>query len=100
MLSVMQTALGGLLRNQQGLAMTANNIANVNTDGYRAQRVERGGSEAAPAVEVAADSQGYSDVDLAAEIVHLKTYEVGYEANARVLSVSDRLLGELMDLLC
>ena len=39
MLRSMFTAIGGLRNHQVMLDVTANNIANVNTVGYKAQRV-------------------------------------------------------------
>ncbi|MBN1341067.1 MAG: hypothetical protein JXQ73_00200 [Phycisphaerae bacterium] len=106
MTSVMHTALGGMLRNQKGLEVTAQNIANVNTDGYRAQRVDGATGQVSPASDLPPErpedwpeSHPYNDVDLTRELVHMKTYEIGYTANAKVVATTDRLLGELMDTL-
>ncbi len=104
MLSVMQTALGGIQRNQAGLQVTAENIANVNTDGYRSRRLDGATGQVTfaqdpPPPSEGAESPPASDVDLASELVHMKTYAVGVEANAKVVAVADRLLGELMDIL-
>jgi len=103
MLSVLQTALAGMTRNQQGAQTAATNIANVNTDGYRTQRFDSATgqtAEADPAAERPADwpdDRPYNDVDLASEMVSLKTYEIGFRANATVVAAADRMLGELMD---
>jgi len=106
MLSVIQTALGGILHNQRGLQVTADNIANVNTDGYRTQRLDANTGQPAPDAKSPQprppdwpESYPYNDVDLATEIVQMKAYEVGVKANAKVVSVADKLLGELMDTL-
>ena len=94
---VMNSAMEGLTRNAAGVERVARNVANVNTDGYRAEP-HHGSSEARDS----ADSQhepAPSDVDLAGEFVHLKQYEAGYRANATLVRVADRMLGELLDLL-
>ncbi|MFQ5501551.1 MAG: flagellar basal body protein, partial [Phycisphaerae bacterium] len=38
MTSVLNIALGGMHRNQRAVEVSARNVANVNTDGYRALR--------------------------------------------------------------
>ncbi len=103
MLSVLQTALGGMMRNQRGIEVTANNVANVNTDGYRTQRLDSatGRVEAVddtPKPKDWPESHPYNDVDLTREMVNLKRYEIGYKANAKVAKVADSMAGELLDM--
>jgi flagellar hook protein FlgE len=101
MLSALQSVLSGLSCNERGIAAAAENIANLNTDGYRARDAAgnlrrpydpppAGLPEGAPAP---------SDVDLAEEAIELKRYEVGYRAAATAAAHLDRQLGELIDLL-
>ena len=104
MLTVFRTALAGVQRNLAGLNTTAQNIAQVNTDGYRAQRYDSatGTTRAkhdAPPVQSPASGVPGSDVDLAGEFVDLKSYELGTRASATVITFSDRTLGTLLDIL-
>lgn len=96
MLEAMHTALAGIHRNQQGIQTAANNIANLTTDGYRTQRPDH---PAVPPTETAPGEPNPSDVDLATELIHLKIHAIGVKANATVIAVADRTLGDLLDLL-
>lgn len=105
MLSVMATALGGIQRNEQGIQVAANNIANVNTDGYRTQRLDGPTGQVAPANPTFPerpddwpDAHPYNDVDLASELVRMKTYEVGVKANVKVVAVADGIMEDLLDI--
>ena len=105
MTGVMNIALSGLNKNAIGVHAVANNVANVNTDGFRAQRYNPSTNTTTPRydaaeapVDTSPDTRPPSDVDLATEFVDLKRYEIGYRANATVLTVADRLNGELLDL--
>ncbi|HVP11551.1 MAG TPA: flagellar basal body protein [Phycisphaerae bacterium] len=106
MTSILDTALSGLNRNMRGIEIAAQNVANVNTDGYRARREESAAgvtaqSEAAPSGgDAAADVDlPISDVDLATEFVDIKLHEIGYQANGLLVKVADRMNRELLDLL-
>jgi flagellar hook protein FlgE len=106
MTTVLNTAVVGLSNSLRSIETIAGNVANVSTDGYRAQRYDaatgtttyrheaRPPSDAPDAVAPPA-----SDVDLAAEFVDLKRHEIGYRANAVLVRVADRMLGELLDVL-
>ena len=96
MLSVIQTALGGLRRNQAGIQVAANNIANVNTDGYQTRRLDDAPNR--PPTTNRPVNRTHNHVDLATELVHLKAYEVGFKASVKVVTTADRLLGELIDM--
>ena len=96
MLPVMHTALQGIQSHQRGLQVVANNVANADTDGYRAQRYDPGSGQVRPRHEPLppapdAAEPPPSDVDL-------KRYELGLRANARVVQVADGLLGRLLDI--
>ena len=106
MTSLMNIALSGMHRNYGGLTTAANNVANVNTRGYRAQRYDAATGTTSPRYETTprsadtdADAPPASDVDLATEFVDIKLHEIGYRANATVIHVADRLSGEVLDLL-
>jgi flagellar hook protein FlgE len=103
MLPVMHTALAGMQSNQRGLQVVANNVANVNTDGYRAQRYDPASGEVRPrhdpppSVPEGTESPP-SDVDLAEEFIDLMRYEVGLRAGVKVIEVADNMLGRLLDI--
>ena len=68
------TSISGLMANQAMFQAAAHNVANVNTP--REQPVE-----------------------LAQELPAMGVAEIGYTANARVISTQDELSGELIDVL-
>ncbi len=106
MTSVLNTALAGMARNQRGVEVVANNIANVNTDEFRAQHYDGASGTTGPRYDEPVDKTSLesngkppSDVDLATELIDLKRFQVGYDANAAVIGTADRMTGELLDLL-
>ena len=104
MLSALFGAIQGINANLRGVDAVARNVANLNTDGYRAQRYDPGTDSFEPRHEPPLSESGHpgadaSDVEPAEEFVDLMRYELGVRANAHVIRVSDRLTGELLDLL-
>jgi len=107
--SLFSTALSGL--NAAGAIVTtaASNIANADTNGYKAARVNLAESRDG-GVNVASitrdsrpggvDEYGdeLSNVDVATEAVNLKQGAILYKANAAVLRVGDDLMGTLLDM--
>ncbi len=98
------------------LQVTANNIANFRTPGYKAQRVTMttspsGGVSATvstdltpgitmPQVEGSPDGeQEMSNVDLAREMVNLILSKTSYQANARALRSVEDTTGKLLDII-
>jgi flagellar hook-associated protein FlgK len=70
----MNIALAGLQRNARGVQVTAENVANVNTDGYHARRYDPGSDSVTLSNEAPFSADGLdhagaqiSDVDLATE---------------------------------
>jgi len=106
MTTVLNTAVTGMANSLRSIETIAGNVANVNTDGYRAQRYDPATGTTRPRHEARppnddpdAAAPPTSDVDLATEFVDLKRHEIGYRANAAVVTVADRMLGELLDVL-
>lgn len=100
------TALSGLQAAQLRLAASANNVANAQTPGYRAQRVDQqaqaGGGVTARLQREAAERvdrqpAGTSTVDLNREAVEQKTAAIAYTASLRLLRTSQRMQGSLLD---
>ena len=112
-ISTLNTSLSGLQMAAAKMQVTANNVANAQTDGYQTQRVgsiqPSGGVEARtpagtaaappalPPTEAAQVSRAPSDVDLAQEMVKMTVNESVYLANVRALEAANGMLGTLLD---
>lgn len=114
MISAIHTALSGLAAFAKQLEVSAHNVANVNTDGFKRSRtefveVETGGvlpvlqkdNTAGPTV---LKDTGYgsvpvelSNADLGEEAVSLIVAQRGFEANLRTLKTADDMLGSILD---
>jgi flagellar basal-body rod protein FlgC len=107
MINALSTALSGMNAAQSELNATAHNIANAETPGFKAVRVDRvslsgGGVATRGSVDPAAgpvdgDGREGSNVDLATESVNLVRAQALYTANAVVVKTADRMLGTLLD---
>ena len=111
--SAFDASASGILAAATKLRANANNIANANTNGYKAQRVDMvqrpAGVEAKTALvdgpsraDAAADSNRVnpvppSDVNLADEMVSLVANENFYQANVQALKAADEMMGTLLD---
>ena len=86
---VMNTALSGMLAQQQRAAATANNVANAQTPGYdrlvtNFQSTQPNGVKATVRPSGTPTAPGESNVDLADEAVSMIETSVAYKANASV----------------
>lgn len=114
MINGILTSLSGMLNAVRRTSVTANNIANVLTPGFKASRadnveVEGGGvrigsitqdqSPGPPLLDSAPDgpTQG-SNVDLTTENVNLLLNRRQFEANVNALRAQDDILGDLLDM--
>lgn len=115
MLSAIHSALSGLAAHEKQFEVTAHNVANVNTNGFKKSRTEfvevtTGGvlpvvqkdESAGPTV---LNNSGYSpalvelsNVDLGEETVNQILAQRGFEANLRTLHTADDLLGTILDM--
>lgn len=115
MIGAIYAALSGLTAFSTQIDVTAHNVANVNTNGFKKSRtefvaVETGGvrsviqknETAGPTV---LNDTGYgpaqlelSNVDLGEEAVNQIIGQRGFEANLNVLNTADELLGSLLDI--
>jgi flagellar basal-body rod protein FlgC len=115
MTSALNAALSALEAYEKKLNVTANNIANVNTDGFKKSRavlqegdpsgvvvtlsrVNTPGSPI-PSMDGSGEIRESSNVDLAEEIVDLQTTKYGFQANLKTLKAEDEILGSLLDIL-
>jgi flagellar hook protein FlgE len=84
--------------------VTANNIANVNTPGFE-QRTARQTDVAPAGVRISNITRtpnpnpGMSGTDLAEQMVNMTVDKNTFTANAKVLKVQDKMIGEVIDLL-
>ena len=111
--SAFDTSASGIVAAATKLQANANNVANANTNGYKAQRVDlvespagvkaRTASVEAPnRADAAANSNRNSqsppsDVNLADEMVSMVANENFYQANMQALKAADDMMGTLLD---
>ncbi|UXH80175.1 flagellar basal body protein [Roseateles amylovorans] len=93
----LSTALSGVSAANERLRASANNVANVNTDGYRRERVEAQ-TNAAGGVSTRVTKLPEPGSDLAADVVEQKSATYAYVANLRVLQTQVRAEGALLDI--
>ena len=103
-MDVVGIALSGLRASSAGLAVQANNVANQQSGGFKAKRVDLV-AEASGGVRVwglAEDptpaGPGASNVDLATETMQGMGFEIMYKANLKVLKTGDELFKATLDL--
>ncbi len=92
---VSSTALSGLQSAQTRLNASANNVANVQTPGFRRDEVQ---AEANPAggVNTRVDKAAETGVNLEQEAVEQMSATIAYKANLQVIKASDRMAGALL----
>jgi flagellar basal-body rod protein FlgC len=97
--------LSGVQAYQFALNVSANNIANANTNGFKPATTDfhetAGGAGVfatiSPTASALAAGDAPSQTDLTSEMVNLLQYKIGYEANAKVVQTQSDLLGTLFD---
>ncbi len=115
MIGAIHSALSGLNAFSRQIEVTAHNVANVNTDGFKKSHtefvsVETGGvlpviqknESAGPSI---LNNSGYgsaqlelSNVDLGEETVNQILAQRGFEANVSTLKTADDMLGTILDI--
>ena len=91
------TALSGLNAAGAVINTAASNIANMETPGYKAGRVELASAADGEGVEVEGVTHD-GDEDIASDLVSLRLGQTLYRANAAVIRVGDQLTGTLLDM--
>ncbi len=115
MISPLNSAISALQAHVKKLGVTAHNIANVNTEGYKKYRatmeedalggvrvnIRRVETPGHP-YEIWEDGQPTiketSNVDLTQEIPNLMIAQRGYEANIKTIQTEEKMLGTLLDI--
>jgi flagellar hook protein FlgE len=114
MVSAINPAFSGLAAFGEKLGVTANNVANVNTDGFKKSRVilkealpngvtpsiERINTEGAPLLpdRDTGKIRESSNVAVEEEMVSLMPTQQGYTANLKILQTEEEMLGTLFDI--
>jgi flagellar basal-body rod protein FlgB len=112
---VSSIALSGLRALDRRMEVTANNIANANTDGFKKSSTEFAEAYPSgvmvtisksdapgpllPAEEGSTELSEGSNVDLEEEMINLVTTPLQYGLNVEVLKTEDELLGTLLDII-
>ncbi len=115
MISGIHSALSGLTAIQKKIESNANNVANVNTDGYKKTRVTLHGQET-PGIQAVVQqiqtpgpmvyeqaSAGEtlvekSNVELSEELPSMMLSRRFFQANLKTIQVQDEMLGSLLDI--
>jgi len=113
MIPAMDSALSALGAFGKKMEVTANNIANVDTEGFKKSRADLQETDHGVKVDIsrvntpgapipAEDGTGKmnetSNVDVAEEIVNLKTTDNGFQANLKTIQAEGKMLGSLFDI--
>ena len=113
-LGALPATYSGLSVSQRKIRVTANNIANVNTGGFKKSRtvlstvqphgvnteveqVETAGPSALKQTAQGEQSVKKSNVDIGEEMVNLLSGQRGYEASLRTLKTAAKMVGSLID---
>lgn len=115
MISTIHSVFSGLGAYAKQIEVSANNVANVNTDGFKKSRTELVALETGGVIPVVRKDnsagptivrdRGYgltpvelSNVDLGEETVVQIIAQRGFEANLQTIKTADNLLGSLLDI--
>ncbi len=116
MISSINSNISALSALGQKMAVTADNIANVESEGFKKsralieegpgdgvkvdiRRIETPGDIRVESVDGEPLSREGSNVDLAEEITWVIPTQRGYEANLKTIKTRDEMLGTIMDIL-
>jgi len=119
MISALNSTVSALQAYKAQMEVTSNNVANVNTDGFKKSKATlKEGHPGDVQVDVnRVDTPGHpyrdlegdqgdqrveketSNVDLAEEFPQMALTQHAYEANMKVLQAQDKLLGTTLDIL-
>jgi flagellar basal-body rod protein FlgC len=94
-ITALSSGLAGMLSSQRALDVSANNIANASTPGYKAERV---GVTQPSSDTVTLTGASDNGTDLATEIVSQISSKASFDASAKVVKTADEVLGTLIDI--
>jgi flagellar basal-body rod protein FlgC len=115
MIGAIHSALSGLIAFSSQIGVTAHNVANVNTNGFKKSQTELIAQETGGVLAVIQKNEsagptilndtGYgpaqlelSNVDFGEEAVNQIIGQRGFEANLQALKTADEMLGSILDI--
>lgn len=109
MVDVSTVALSGFQASEKRIAVAANNIANANTDGFRAQAVSQSSNASGgvstrvvdanpPAPQSITSETVPSNVELERELIDVNFATYSAQANLKVIKAQDRIEQALLDI--
>jgi flagellar hook protein FlgE len=114
MISPMNSSIAGIKALSTKLAVTANNVANIETEGFKKSRavleeaapdgvtvtIERVGTPGSllPADNASGQTRETSNVALEEEMINLITTHHAYEANLKPIKTWDEMMESVLDL--
>jgi flagellar basal-body rod protein FlgC len=115
MIGAIHSALSGLIAFSTQIGVTAHNVANVNTNGFKKSQTELIAQETGGVLAVIQKNEsagptilydtGYgpaqlelSNVDFGEEAVNQIIGQRGFEANLQALKTADEMLGSILDI--
>ncbi len=102
--SILSTAISGLASSSARVAASAQNIVNINTDGYLAKDAQ---GRVTPAVSVSrafgagsvqVEAIEPSNVNVAKEFIDMIAAKAAYEANAKVIRTTEDMQKDVLDI--
>lgn len=95
-MKLLSIAQSGLQAAQTRLDVSANNVANAQTEGFRALEVEAT-PQAGGGVSTQVAPGPIPGVDLATELVQQRAASYDFKASLKMIETADRLMGSLLD---
>ena len=93
------SAISALKTNSAALSVVSNNVANLNTPGFKGQTVQQQAVPPTGGVQARTAQAARPGVALEAEAVEQITASYAFKANALVLRTADDMAGTLLDTL-
>jgi len=90
-------ALSGLNAYESKLNVTANNVANLNTENFKPSEATAN-DNAGQGVYVTISKSATQEVDLSKEMVDLTTSKNGFEANLKTIKAADEMTKSIIDI--
>lgn len=102
-ISALGAGLSGMYANQQAMDVEANNVANMNTPNFQAQKATfREADPAGSGVTLSIEGRGLAAVeggtDLAGSMTNSMMYKAGFELSAQIVKMADERIGTLIDI--
>jgi flagellar basal-body rod protein FlgC len=115
MISPLNSTVSALQAYKSQMEVTANNIANVNTDGFKKSKatLQEGANGGVQADVKRVDTPGHryralegdqmaeketSNVDLSEEVPQMMVTQHAYQANMKVIQTQDEVLGNMLNI--